>query len=252
MKAANPTVTISPDQEKKLIHAIQKFIYVSQMKYVTGIKGREGFVRAYQVLRPGHVLERPILGREQSTVNFYKIFKRLCHSKFTDEEVDTIMEKANEMIRLWKVNGRLTVSAMDDLGICRSSEYKVRDNLCLAQQGPVCLTHDETRARELAWSNRKEIAAANKDREIQENMLLKKRKLAKQILDKEEQDTKAKADSDAAKAAEKLRRSTLTKEQKKAEDDAKKASNKEKMLEKSRVRKEDKERKMDQARRDLL
>ena len=69
MRAKFPTLTMSPDQQKKAIYGTMKFVDVSKMKYVTAIKARDGFVRAHQVRPFGEVLERPISGHENSTVD---------------------------------------------------------------------------------------------------------------------------------------------------------------------------------------
>ena len=42
MRSACPTVTMSPDQQSKAIHATQKFVHVAKSKYVTAHKAREG------------------------------------------------------------------------------------------------------------------------------------------------------------------------------------------------------------------
>jgi hypothetical protein len=53
---------------------------------------------------------------------------------------------------------------MDNLGIHKlpEGEHRDRDASCLAQQGPVCLTHAATRAREEIYARRQEDAAEQK------------------------------------------------------------------------------------------
>jgi hypothetical protein len=74
--------------------------------------------------------------------------------------MDTIHENFNQMLAIQAVNARVTNEVMDNLGICKlpEGEHKDRDYLTFCQQGPLVITHAETRAREIAWVTRKEVA----------------------------------------------------------------------------------------------
>ena len=75
--------------------------------------------------------------------------------------------------------GRLSNLYMETLNIHKlpEGEHRDRDAACLAQQGPVCLTHVATRVREDAYTRRQELAAQQKLRE-QAQVLIDSNKLA--------------------------------------------------------------------------
>jgi hypothetical protein len=130
--------------------------------------------------------------------------------------MDNIYLHAEEMIYIWKEKGRLSNEDMDRLNICKSpvDEHKDRDNLCLSQQGPVCLTHEETRKRELDWNERKAFAATNKAALEVERQRERTRAIAIAVLTKEANIVKKRADATAFKAIEVHRKAALTNEEK--------------------------------------
>jgi hypothetical protein len=93
---------------------------------------------------------------------------------------------------------------LDRFGIAKLPEgqHKDRDNLCLAQQAPVELTHHETRLREAAYAQRKETTEAQKEIEN-----------ARAVVEKNKQKT----DKAEKAAAEKARVQSLTPEQRKTD-----------------------------------
>lgn len=201
MRAAYPSVTMTSAHEKQAIIGVSRFTWVCKQKYVSAEKGIIGFRRSCQVRSPGKDLLRSILGHEHSTVDTFRLMKHLCLTKFSEEEFDNIQSHFPEMMHLHRVNGRVTNADMDLLGICKlpEGEHKDRDALCLAQQGPVDLTHHETRQRESVYASRKETAATEKARA--DAVILVRKHTQKQA-------------TIASKDAEKARVKLLTKEQK--------------------------------------
>ena len=207
-------VTMSAEQWGKAKGAIQKLVFVCRTKYVTSEKARQGFFAARHARPPGSVLERPIAGRENSTVDFYRIIKDLCYTVTPVAEIDKIMEKANEMIAIFLANGRLTRADMDALGIWKMEDDNNRDDNCLAQQGPVLLTCAETRAREVAYRARKHDNEAEKENEQQD-------KVAQRLINNEQKKQEKAARDKAAREVEVARKAALSPDAKKAEKDEK-------------------------------
>ena len=164
MRAAFPSVTMSAAHQKQAVVGCSRFVWVCRSKYVTSEKAIIGFRRTMQVRSPDKDLLRPIFGCEESTVDSFRMMRHLCHTKFSDAEQDNIHLHFPEMMQLQRLNGRVTNEDMDRLQICKlpDDEHKDRDGLCLAQQGPVDLTHNETRQREIVYASRKETAAKEK------------------------------------------------------------------------------------------
>jgi hypothetical protein len=202
LKLAFPDVTMSAHHFDKAKTGICRFVYVCKEKYVSPGKQVVGFQRSFHTRVPGIDLRKPILGRENSTVDAFNIINKLCRSRFTDSEMNHIWDNFPEMISITTAQGRLSNEEMDRLHICNlpEDEFKDRDTKCLAQQGPVDLTHAETRKREAAYLTRKERAANQK--KIDD---------AHQLIEKENRQ-KAVAE---AKKKEKERVNTLTPLQKK-------------------------------------
>jgi hypothetical protein len=204
MRAAYPCVTMSAAHQDKAIDGAMRFVYVCKAKYMSPIKAIEGFRRSFHVRRPNTPLPRPILGRENSTVDAYSIMRYLCHTTIEPAAMDVIMTHFPEFIDTLKTNARLTNEVLDKYGVCKlpEGEHKDRDALCLQQAGPCILTHAETRRREEAWAKRKETLAAEKVLED-----------ARALVAKEQE----KAAATAASAAEKLRVAGLSAEEKKTD-----------------------------------
>lgn len=165
LKVAFPDVTISASHWTKIKMGVSRFVHVCKSKYVTSGKAVIGFQRACQVRIPGSDLKRPILGRENSTVDAYRILKKLCFTKIEGTDMNNIMNHFPEMLAEQKSMGRVDNKIMDRLEICclPEGDFKNRDEKCLAQQGPIELTHPETRARQAAYAARKETAARQKE-----------------------------------------------------------------------------------------
>jgi hypothetical protein len=163
-KAAFPQITMTAGHWTKAKEAISRFVYVCRSKYVTSQKAVVGWRRTFQVRTPGIDLERPILGHENSTVDAYRLMKHLCLTPISDADMENIINHFPELIEIQKSEGRVDNVALDRLNICKlpPGEFKDRDALCLAQQGPVELTHRETRIREAAYAVRKETSMEQK------------------------------------------------------------------------------------------
>jgi hypothetical protein len=191
LKTAFPMVTMTAKHWGKIKMGTSRFVYVCKSKYVTSSKAVVGFQRACQVRIADTELKRPILGREDSTVDAYRLLKRLCLTPIGIDDMNTIMEHFPEMLAEQKTAGRVDNRVMDRLAICclPPGEFKNRDALCLAQQGPVELTHEETRRREAEYAVRKETAAKEKALNDATALiaahLAKKNKLAADYLEKE-------------------------------------------------------------------
>jgi hypothetical protein len=164
LKRAFPQVKMTSAHWRKVVTAICRFVYVCRSKYVTSQKGIVGFQRACQVRVPGTDLVKSVLGHENSTVDSYRMLKHLCYTKISDGDMDNIFQHFPEMIAIQEREGRVDNVVMDRLQICNipPGEFKDRDALCLAQQGPVELTHAETRNRQVAFAARKETAIRQK------------------------------------------------------------------------------------------
>ena len=123
---------------------------MGKQKYVTAIKARIGAERTGVVMPYRTVNARPIVGREDSTVNFHDIVTKLFYTCLRDGDLDNIMRHAAEMVAETRRVGRLSNAFMDRLDIVKlpEGEHKDRGASCLAQQGPVCLTHAATITRE--------------------------------------------------------------------------------------------------------
>jgi hypothetical protein len=191
MRAAYPENTMSAAHEKKAIEGSMRYVYVCKGKWVTGAKLVHGFERCMQSRPPGSTLLRPILGHENSTVDAYGIIRKLCYTSITDPEMDHVLENFNPMLAIQGVNGRVTNAVMDTLNICKlpDGEHKDRDYLTFCQQGPMVITHAETRAREIAWGNRKEVAKVASERAKAEALIAKNaEKVAKEAADKVEKE----------------------------------------------------------------
>ena len=141
-----------------------RFVYMGKQKYITAIKARIGGERAGDVIPEGMVNDHPIFGRENSTVNFHHILTNLCYTSLKTGDLDTVMQNAAEMVEETRREGRLSNTFMDNLGMHKlpEGEHGDRDASCLAQHGPVCLTHAATRAREEVYTRRQEDAAQQK------------------------------------------------------------------------------------------
>jgi hypothetical protein len=204
MRAAFPSATMTTEHQRKAIGGCSRFVYVCRQKYVTPQKQIVGFRRTFQTRVPNKALLRPILNRENSTVDAFRLLKHLCYTKISDAEMDNIHQHFPEMIAVQKAVGRVDNLVMDSLGICKlpDGEFKDRDANCLAQQGPVDLTHHESRIREAAYADRKE--KAEKDKVIA---------AARALVAKAE----AKRQLAAAKEAEKSRVQALSAAQKRAD-----------------------------------
>lgn len=215
LRAAFPQVTMSVTQQNKAETAIMRFVYMGKQKYVTAIKARIGAERAGDVISQQYPNIHPITGRENSTVNFEYILTNLCYTSLEEGDLENIRNHAPEMIAETRRVGRLSNEFMDDLNIAKlpEGEHRDRDMACLAQQGPVCLTHAATRAREEAYAQRKIQAAhqASVDR-------------AQALIDSNAQAARKLAEANARKIAETARISQLSPEAKAAEIRAKKAA----------------------------
>jgi isoleucyl-tRNA synthetase len=124
-------------------------------------------------------------------VDAYGIIRKLCYTSITDPEMDHVLENFNPMLAIQGVNGRVTNAVMDTLNICKlpDGEHKDRDYLTFCQQGPMVITHAETRAREIAWGNRKEVAKVASERAKAEALIAKNaEKVAKEAADKVEKE----------------------------------------------------------------
>lgn len=217
MRAAFPEVTMTAAHQRQAINGMVRFSFVCRGKWVTSQKAVVGARRTFQARSPDTELLRPIFGHEESTVDSFRLLRHLCYSTFTDEELDNIHMHFPEMISIQKEKGRVTNVDLDRLGIAKlpEGEHKDRDALCLAQQGPLDLTHHETRVRETAYAQRKETAATQKEIDDARALVAKNKK---------------KMDKAALVAAEKARVKKLTPEQKKTDPACilKAAQNKEK------------------------
>ena len=130
--------------------------------------------------------------------------------------MDNIYFHADEMIYIWNGKGRLSNEDMDRFNICKSpdDEHKNRDSLCLSQQGPVCLTHEETRKREDDWKQRKIVKATNKAAVEAERQRERTRAVAQAVLEKEAIAVKKRVDAAALKVSEQNRKAALSHEEK--------------------------------------
>ena len=212
-KETYPSINMSASQISKLEDAIMRFVYMSKMKWVTAIKARTGAERAGDCMPAGTVLKHPIAGLENSTADFHGIFSNLCYTKLTSEETERIMRFAPEMLAAVGQEGRLTNALMDELGIAKLTDgvHRDRDDLCLTQQGPVCITHFQTLARETMRASRKENLAQQKAVET-----------ARALLDAARSAELKLATVAHAKQAEATRVAALTPAQRQAETAAKK------------------------------
>jgi len=168
---------------------------------VTPQKQVIGFRRSFQVRTPGKELLLPIFTRENSSVDSMRLIKHLCTTSISKEDFINISDNFNEMCEIQKSKGRVDNVVMDALNICKlpDGDFKNRDALCLAQQGPVDITHRETRLREEAYAKRMETA--NKDKQLADaHALVASEALKKQKLE--------------VASAEKMRVQALTNEQK--------------------------------------
>ncbi len=79
-------------------------------------------------------------------------------------DMDNIITHFPEMIDIQKREGRVDNNTLDHFNICKlpPDEFKDRDALCLAQQGPVELTHQDIRIREATYAARKEVVMKHK------------------------------------------------------------------------------------------
>ena len=227
MRLAYPCVTMTKEHERKVIKGGENFVYVCGGHYVTKQKGLVGFQRTFQVRKPGKELLRAIFTRENSTVDAFRILTKLCTEPFTDDEQETIWTHCNEMVQIHNSEGRVTNAVMDRLGICKlpEGEHQDRDGLCLTQQGPVDLTHAETRAREEVYARRVVTAATEA-----------KMKRAQDVISKHDQ----KEAATAAAKVEKSRVDSLTPEQKRGDPACMEKAEKAK---RARVKKTEKEKK---------
>ncbi len=128
-------------------------------------------------------------------------------------DLANIIQHAPEMVTETRRQGRLSNTFMDTLGIHKlpEVEHRDRDASCLAQQGPVCLTHAATRDREDAYARRQEVAIQQKQLEIAQALVNSTRA----AVDKA-------AIATATKRAEAARIAALSPEETKAEAVAKK------------------------------
>lgn len=215
MRAAFPMTTMTSAHQKQAMGGILRFVYVCRSKYVTSEKSIIGARRSFQVRTPGKDLLRPIFGREESTVDALRIIKSLCYTTFADDELKNIHTHFPEMISIQKEFGRVTNLDLDRLGIAKlpDGEHKDRDALCLAQQGPVDLTHHETRQREIAYAQRHETAAAQKEIVKATALVEKEVEAARELVAK----SKEKNDKARATATEKARVKALAPQQRKTD-----------------------------------
>ena len=163
-KSALPEITMTAAHWNRAKRAISRFVYVCRSKYVTSQKAIIGWQRTFQVRTPGVDLKRPILGHENSTVDAFRLMTHLCLTPISEMDMDNIITHFPEMIDIQKREGRVDNNTLDHFNICKlpPDEFKDRDALCLAQQGPVELTHRETRIREAAYAARKETTMKQK------------------------------------------------------------------------------------------
>lgn len=164
MRAAYPSVTMTAEHQRKVIGGCTRFVYVCRNKYVTPQKQVIGFQRTFETRVPNMPLLYPIPGREKSTVDAARLINHLCTTAITTPDMENIIRNFNEMVAIQDATGRVDNEVMDRLQICKLpvGEHKDRDRFCLAQQGPLDLTHPETRLREAGYNRRKEIAAEEK------------------------------------------------------------------------------------------
>jgi hypothetical protein len=82
---------------------------------------------------------------------------KLFYTCLRDGYFDNIMRHAAEMVAETRRVGRLSNAFMDTLDIVKlpEGEHKDRGASCLAQQGPVCLTHAATITREESFARKK-------------------------------------------------------------------------------------------------
>lgn len=170
----------------------------------------------------------PILNMENLSVDPERML-RCCIRDIEDDEMKQMVESFPEAVCYMKARGTLTRAEMDHLKIPRLPEgLPLRENLEVARQGAIILSHDATIERTAAYDKARrprtqdEIDAANKAKE-QEKEEAKEEKEDDRIIQKaaKKQDTlKRKAE---AAAFEKERVNALSTEEKKKERDAKKA-----------------------------
>jgi hypothetical protein len=130
----------------KIFRGLEIIVYVMQNGYMTPSKARQGFTRVG--FHTTERLEDPILGYENSTVDF-DIIMRQCYKAISTETVAYIKLHAPELIRCFHVKGKLKRADYEAVGIWQRLENENfivlnRDDKVIWQQHAQLMTHNET------------------------------------------------------------------------------------------------------------
>ena len=131
---------------EKIVRGLEIIVYVMQNGYMTPSKARQGFTRVE--FHTTERLEYPILGYENSTVDF-DIIMRQCYKEMAKETVEYVKLQAPELIRRFQVNGKLIRADYETVGIWQRLENEGftmlnRDDKVIWQQHAQLMTHDNT------------------------------------------------------------------------------------------------------------
>ena len=145
-----------------------------------------------------------------------------CTRPISARDMATMQEAIPDMVAIFRATGNLTEEQMDAAGILsvndEASNARPKDDRPLHQQRSVIMNADDCVAKYRSYQNYK---AAEPERRA---TAMQQRQAAKEIREKKADEIKARKD---IKEAEKLRRSNLTPEERRAEDKIKRAANKE-------------------------
>lgn len=201
---------------EKVTCGLEKIVYVMRSKYVTPEKISQGFERCGQHVR------HPTAG--QPTVNYDKIMARTLAKEITDEELQHMRIMKDRVIEKFRCDGRVTDEFLDELGVVRSPDAVERDQLnSVCRQHCLVINAEATVARYRAWEATRAapataaapVAGVTSGVATEADL-----RAARKLVDKENQKAEKQRQQKEHADAEKARRAGLSREERKAEDEA--------------------------------